>query len=70
MSSQFEEDGIIAELLPQRCGVYVDIGAYHPISDSNTYALYQRGWHGLAIDPLDFSELYRKKSRRFIVVRS
>lgn len=32
-------------------GFYVDVGAYHPISDSNTYALYRRGWRGIALEP-------------------
>jgi FkbM family methyltransferase len=32
-------------------GVYVDIGAYDPIRASNTNRLYQRGWHGLNIEP-------------------
>lgn len=30
--------------------VYLDIGAYHPIEDSVTYNLYQRGWSGIAVD--------------------
>ena len=28
-------------------GFYIDVGGYQPISDSNTCALYQRGWRGL-----------------------
>lgn len=32
-------------------GVYVDIGAYHPTSLSNTYRLYRRGWTGINIEP-------------------
>jgi len=32
-------------------GFYVDVGAYQPIGDSNTFALYQRGWRGVAVEP-------------------
>lgn len=32
-------------------GFFVDVGAYHPVTDSNTYALYLRGWRGIAIEP-------------------
>ena len=31
-------------------GIYVDVGAYHPIKFSNTYALHKRGWRGINID--------------------
>ncbi|MBY0539779.1 FkbM family methyltransferase [Patescibacteria group bacterium] len=29
----------------------MDVGAYHPVLYSNTYALYTHGWSGLVIDP-------------------
>ena len=32
-------------------GFFVDVGAYHPAVDSNTYAMYLRGWRGVAIEP-------------------
>lgn len=48
---QFGEDAVIQAMLRERRGVYVDIGAYNPILYSNTYALYQRGWSGIAVDP-------------------
>lgn len=31
-------------------GLYVDAGAYHPVSHSTSYLLYQRGWQGVCID--------------------
>lgn len=38
-------------------GFYLDVGAYHPVVDSNTYAFYRRGWRGIAIEPqLNFRE--------------
>ena len=33
-------------------GTYVDVGASVPVPDSNTYALYEKGWTGIAIEPL------------------
>jgi FkbM family methyltransferase len=49
--SQFGED-MVARALLEDCsrGVYVDVGAHHPIYYSNTYHFYCRGWHGLNID--------------------
>tara|TARA_Y100000389_G_scaffold169236_1_gene175351 strand:- start:283 stop:1011 length:729 start_codon:yes stop_codon:yes gene_type:complete len=31
-------------------GLYLDIGCYHPIKDSNTALLYKNGWNGINID--------------------
>jgi len=33
-------------------GFFVDVGAYHPQTSSNTFLLYQRGWRGINIDAL------------------
>ncbi|MBP9711119.1 MAG: FkbM family methyltransferase [Candidatus Pacebacteria bacterium] len=50
--SQFGEDAVVGAFFrSNNDGYYVDVGAYHPHLYSNTYALYRRGWHGLAIDP-------------------
>ena len=32
-------------------GCYIDVGAGHPINDSVTKAFYDRGWHGINIEP-------------------
>lgn len=34
-------------------GFYIDIGAYHPILHSVSYAFYLRGWRGVNIEPND-----------------
>ncbi len=49
--SQRGEDIIAMAQLRGMRGIYVDVGAYHPMLYSNTYALYRSGWHGLVIDP-------------------
>ena len=50
--SQTGEDVISRDYLPEKVGYYVDIGAGRPISGSNTYLLYRRGWRGVCVDPL------------------
>jgi FkbM family methyltransferase len=50
--SQSGEDGILAHLLYGHSpGFYVDVGAFHPVTLSNTYYFYQRGWMGINIEP-------------------
>ena len=40
---------------------YVDVGANHPVRDSNTYRLYLRGWTGVLIDAnASFLTLYER----------
>jgi hypothetical protein len=49
---QYGEDAMIqAGFRSKNNGVYVDVGAYHPVLYSNTYALYKKGWRGIVIDP-------------------
>jgi FkbM family methyltransferase len=49
--AQAGEDAMIAELFPEPIGCYVDVGAGDPISCSNTFRLWERGWRGLLIEP-------------------
>lgn len=51
--SQFGEDIVLQHLLPDQVGTYIDIGSGHPIVGSNTYLLYQRGWSGVLVDPIE-----------------
>ena len=32
-------------------GIYIDVGAWHPVIDSVTKAFYDRGWRGINIEP-------------------
>jgi FkbM family methyltransferase len=56
--SQFGEDLILRKIIENdfkispknRIGFYVDIGAYHPITYSNTYYFFLKGWRGINID--------------------
>ena len=51
--SQFGEDVVVRSILGSDTGpgFYVDVGCFHPIRWSNTYALYLQGWSGICIDP-------------------
>jgi FkbM family methyltransferase len=49
---QYAEDLIIDRLLGYKAdGFYVDIGANHPVKLSNTKKFYDRGWHGINVEP-------------------
>jgi hypothetical protein len=64
--SQFGEDRFLLRYFrDQTSGFYVDVGASHPFSFSNTYLLYERGWRGLNLEPApdDFALLQRHRPR-------
>ena len=51
--SQEAEDLVLSELAQfNKCydGLYVDVGAHHPLRFSNTAIYHQRGWRGVNID--------------------
>jgi FkbM family methyltransferase len=49
--SQEGEDLILERIFENQAeGIYVDVGAHHPLRYSNTHLLYRRGWHGVNID--------------------
>lgn len=46
-------------------GRYVDVGANDPVHFSLTYAFYQRGWHGIAVEPVkEFADALRERRPR------
>jgi len=53
---QLGEDAVIANNLgwlglpTHAAGMYLDIGAHHPTSGSNTYSFYRQGARGIAVD--------------------
>jgi FkbM family methyltransferase len=51
LGSQEDEQGYIWNLVGNKAGTYVDVGASHAWECSNTSHLYQRGWRGLLIEP-------------------
>ena len=44
-------------------GCYLDVGASIPIVDSNTFALYEKGWRGVAMEPLPYRQQWEQARR-------
>jgi FkbM family methyltransferase len=60
--AQHGEDIIAEALLPEARGFYVEVGAFHPVSISNTYLFYRKGWRGIVVDPAPpVARLYRRR---------
>jgi FkbM family methyltransferase len=59
------EDVLLRRLFPpgRKPGFYVDVGAAHPIWESDTKALRDRGWRGINIEPQEdfLAELRRER---------
>ena len=70
--SQFGEDLIISHLFHQvniDKPIYLDIGANHPRYISNTYYFYERGGHGVCVEPnpVLYGKLARLRKRDTII---
>jgi FkbM family methyltransferase len=65
------EDVMINRALSQvPQGFFIDVGAYQPVADSNTFCLYQRGWRGLVVEPQTrFHPLWEAQRPEDILVR-
>ena len=53
--SQGGEDAILQSIFRKQLdsgqkGFFIDVGAFHPYKDSNTYLFYRNGWRGINID--------------------
>lgn len=56
--AQNREDVILAAFFKDvQKGVYVDVGAFHPVTDSVTKHFYDNGWRGINIEPI--ASLYK-----------
>lgn len=72
----FEGEDTLADFLLRarigtRVGCYVDVGANHPIHNSNTYWFYRRGWRGVCIDPTPgFAAAHARSRPRDVFVES
>jgi hypothetical protein len=61
------EDIIAEALLPETRGPQVEVGAFHPVSISNTYVPYRRGWRGIVRFQQGFKPVITSKISRFFV---
>ena len=70
--SQEGEDIVLNTLFGyQYQGIYVDVGAHHPLAWSNTKKLAEIGWWGLDIDPMPgTAALFRKHRPRDICLEA
>jgi FkbM family methyltransferase len=64
--ASLNEDLIIDWLIGyKKIGTYIDIGANDPERSSNTQMFYERGWHGINVEPdkKDFEKLQKIRTR-------
>jgi len=64
--AQNQEDVLLHRVFSGiEAGTYVDVGANDPSGDSVTRALYERGWHGINIEPVPslFQSLQARRPR-------
>ena len=58
-SSNFEDVILQRVFADVAKGSYIDVGASLPIEESNSFALYQKGWRGIAIEPLPYAQAWQ-----------
>jgi len=65
--SQCGQDIFVLSLL-DRCkgGVFVDVGCQQPLEINNTFLLEERGWSGISLDIVDFSQEWSQRKTPFI----
>jgi len=71
--SQFGEDLLVQEILgyDRKDVFYIELGAYQPISKSNTYIFYKRGGSGICVEPNPFArKLWERIRPRDIFVNA
>ncbi len=57
-----EEQAIVADYLHDQIGTFVEVGAFDPVVESQTFHLEQRGWSGVLIEPVpEFAVALRNK---------
>lgn len=69
MFSQFNEDEIIESYFGSQIGQFIDIGAAGGVVLSNSFALVQRGWNGICVEPSPVHFLTLLENHRYNNVR-
>ena len=64
-SSNFEDVILQRVFADIAQGSYIDVGASLPIEESNSFALYQKGWRRIAIEPLPYRQAWQDGADRF-----
>ena len=50
-SQNMEDYHLSLAFAGQSTGLYIDIGASHPVADNVSFWFYERGWQGIAVEP-------------------
>jgi FkbM family methyltransferase len=68
--SQFKEDEVLSRYFAGKsCGVYLEVGAFDGVSNSNTWYFEQIGWSGVLVEPNpDLAEACRMRRPKSLVV--
>jgi FkbM family methyltransferase len=64
-----KEQAILADYLPAK-GFFVEVGAFDPVVFSQTWALEQRGWDGLLVEPVPAQAQALRERRRARVIEA
>ncbi len=73
--SQGDEERYILSAVGAQPARFLDIGAFHPTTLSNTRALYERGWNGVMVEPSPLAmstllEAYGKVPGRITLIQA
>lgn len=70
-SQNFEDVMLWRALKHVENGLYVDVGAQHPIIDSVSMAFYEHGWRGVHVEPSEYyARLLRESRPDEVVIRA
>lgn len=70
-AQNFEDVMLWRALKDVENGLYIDVGAHHPIRDSVSLAFHQRGWRGIHVEPLpECAELLRQQRPGDLIVQA
>ena len=64
--SQLGQDRWVLDKKPDGGGFFLELGCYHPKDLSNTFALEQRGWRGVSIDPFPSGDWSIRPNTRLV----
>jgi FkbM family methyltransferase len=68
-SQNLEDYHLSIAFAGQATGTYIDIGAGHPIADNVSFWFYERGWHGVVVEPqFKLAALYPRLRPRDVAV--
>jgi FkbM family methyltransferase len=68
-SQNLEDYHLSIAFAGQATGTYIDIGAGHPIADNVSFWFYERGWHGVVVEPQSkLAALYPRLRPRDVAV--